>query len=103
MGYGTWLHGEAIAAGMILACRLSEALGRLKPADTERLAGLIRRAGLPVAPPKFPFEQWLAHMQHDKKVSGGVMRFISLNRLGEANITEITDTAVLKKTMQPYL
>ncbi len=42
-------------------------------------------------------------MSHDKKVSGGIMRFIGLNRLGEANITEITDTDILRRTLQPYL
>ncbi|MDO1509906.1 MULTISPECIES: 3-dehydroquinate synthase [unclassified Neisseria] len=103
MGYGVWLHGEAVAAGMVLACRLSEQLGRLKSKDTERIAALLEKAELPVAPPRFDFEKWIAHMQHDKKVCSGVMRFVGLNRLGEANITEITDTEILRKTLQPYL
>lgn len=103
MGYGVWLHGEAVAAGMVLACRLSEVLGRLNANDTDRMISLIQKANLPTTPPKFAFEKWIAHMQHDKKVSSGVMRFIALNRLGEANITEITDTAVLKQAITPYL
>lgn len=103
MGYGNWLHGEAVAAGMVLACRLSEQTGRLKAADTERAAALIRRARLPDAPPKFPFAQWLAHMRHDKKVSGGVMRFIGLERLGQAEITAVEDTEILRRTLEPYL
>lgn len=103
MGYGTWLHGEAVAAGMVLACRLSETLGRLNSADTARIVRLLEQAALPVAPPHFAFEKWINHMRHDKKVSSGTMRFIGLNRLGEADITEITDMAVLQKTLQPYL
>ncbi|RNL14426.1 3-dehydroquinate synthase [Neisseria meningitidis] len=103
MGYGTWLHGEAIAAGCVLAARLSEQLGKTSAADTARLAALLEAAGLPSAPPVFAFEKWLEHMSHDKKVSGGIMRFIGLNRLGEANITEITDPDILRRTLQPYL
>ena len=103
MGYGVWLHGEAVAAGMVLACRLAEQQGRLNSADTARATALLQKARLPVAPPHFGFERWLAHMQHDKKVSSGIMRFIGLNRLGEANISEITDTDILRQTLAPYL
>ncbi|MGF6147034.1 3-dehydroquinate synthase [Kingella potus] len=103
MGYGNWLHGEAVAAGMVLACRLSEQTGHLTPADTGRAAALIRRAGLPDAPPRFPFEKWLAHMRHDKKVSGGTMRFVGLERIGQANITTVEDTGILRRTLAPYL
>lgn len=103
MGYGNWLHGEAVAAGMVLACRLSEQLGHLNHTDTHRVIALLEKAKLPSQPPCFAFERWIEHMQHDKKVSSGVMRFIGLNRLGEANITEITDTALLQRTLQPYL
>ena len=103
MGYGTWLHGEAVAAGCVLAGRLSEQLGNTSAADTARLAALFEAAKLPSAPPVFPFEKWLEHMSHDKKVSGGMMRFIGLKRLGEAVITEITDTDILRRTLQPYL
>ncbi|MDO5639285.1 MAG: 3-dehydroquinate synthase [Neisseria sp.] len=103
VGYGNWLHGEAVAAGMVLACRLSEQQGRLNAADTQRISALLEKAGLPTQPPRFAFERWIEHMQHDKKVSSGVMRFIGLNRLGEANITDITDIAILRQTLQPYL
>lgn len=103
MGYGVWLHGEAVAAGCVLAGRLSEELGKISDADTRRIAVLMEAAGLPSLPPKFPFEKWISHMSHDKKVSSGVMRFIGLNRLGEANITEVSDIDILKRTLQPYL
>lgn len=103
MGYGVWLHGEAVAAGTVLAGRLSEQLGKTDAADTARIAALLEAAQLPSAPPKFAFEKWLEHMRHDKKVSGGVMRFVGLNRIGEANITEVTDMDILRRTLQPYL
>jgi len=103
MGYGVWLHGEAVAAGCVLAGRLSEELGKISDADTRRIAVLMEAAGLPSLPPKFPFEKWISHMSHDKKGSSGVMRFIGLNRLGEANITEVSDIDILKRTLQQYL
>ncbi|QEY25535.1 3-dehydroquinate synthase [Neisseria zalophi] len=103
MGYGTWLHGEAVAAGMVLACRLSEQLGKLHQSDTQRVVNLLKQAALPVEPPRFLFDKWIEHMQHDKKVSSGIMRFVGLNKLGEANITEITDMDILYRTLQPYV
>ena len=103
MGYGVWLHGEAVAAGMVLACRLSEQLGQLTATDTERVIALLKRAALPTEPPRFSFERWIEHMQHDKKVSNSVMRFVGLNQLGQANITAITDINILQRTLAPYL
>lgn len=86
MGYGHWLHGEAVAAGMVLACRLSEQLGFLAPADTQRVIRLLQAAALPVAAPPMSLARWITHMQHDKKVSNGQMRFVILQRLGQAAI-----------------
>lgn len=103
MGYGNWLHGEAVAAGMVLACRLSEQLGSLNSGDTQRVRDLLCRAGLPDTPPVFAFEQWLAHMRHDKKVLDGTMRFIALNRLGQAAIVSVGQTGLLQRTLEPYL
>lgn len=102
-GYGNWLHGEAVAAGMILACRLSEELGCINAQDTQKIRNLLDAAHLPVEPPCFDFERWIEHMKHDKKVSSGIMRFIGLDKLGKANITEITDMEILRRTLQPYL
>ena len=103
MGYGVWLHGEAVAAGMVLACRLAEQKGRLKAADTARIAALLQQAGLPAEPPRFSFERWIEHMRHDKKVSDGVMRFVGLDKLGHANITAVGDMEILRRVLQPYL
>ncbi|MDO4641062.1 MAG: 3-dehydroquinate synthase [Neisseria sp.] len=99
MGYGVWLHGEAVAAGAVLACRLSQALGKLSEEDTQRAVRLFARAGLPTEAPVFDFDRWMAHMKHDKKVSDGTMNFISLNKLGEACITPIHDMELLRRVL----
>lgn len=103
MGYGVWLHGEAVAAGMVLACRLSEQLGTLSSQDTQRVIALLEQAKLPIAPPQFAFERWIEHMQHDKKVADGIMRFIGLDKLGQANIVRISDEQILRQTLLAYL
>ncbi|MBP6346534.1 MAG: 3-dehydroquinate synthase, partial [Neisseriaceae bacterium] len=102
LGFGTWLHGEAVATGMVLACRLSETLGTLNRADTERVIALLQRAGLPTEPPVFGFDRWLAHMSHDKKVSQGQLRFVTLSRLGQAEIRADVSTEALQQTLAPY-
>lgn len=102
-GYGTWLHGEAVAAGMVAACRLSEQLGMIGAAETERVRSLLRRAQLPDAPPVFAFERWLAHMRHDKKVESGSMRFIVLTGLGKAVIRACDDESLLRESLSEWL
>jgi 3-dehydroquinate synthase len=87
-GYGTWLHGEAVAAGMVMGAQLSERLGWLARADVERVAGLLQRAGLPIAPPDLGRERYLDLMGHDKKVAGGKLKFVLLKSIGEAVVTE---------------
>jgi 3-dehydroquinate synthase len=84
VGYGAWLHGEAVAVGMVLAARLSRSLGLLHAQDVARLTSLLRLAGLPVDAPELSVERYFELMSHDKKVEGGRLRFILLRRLGEA-------------------
>lgn len=86
MGYGNWLHGEAVAAGTVLACRLSERKGYLKNTDTERVIRLLQAANLPVSPPDFPADIWLQHMQRDKKNQAGSIRLVVLKQLGQAAV-----------------
>ena len=86
-GYGKWLHGEAVAAGTLLAARLSQRLGLIADSDTERIAGLYRHAGLPVAAPDFGAARYRQLMGVDKKVEGGKIRFVLLKKIGEAFIT----------------
>ena len=85
-GYGTWLHGEAIAAGMVLAASLSQRASGLGVDDANRLKRLIDRAGLPVAPPALGFDRWIELMSRDKKVESGAMRFVLLKALGTASV-----------------
>jgi 3-dehydroquinate synthase len=86
VGYGEWLHGEAVAAGMVLAAKLSERLGLIADADVARLRALLQRAGLPVEAPALGAARYLALMGHDKKVVGGSMRFVLLDALGSARV-----------------
>jgi len=90
-GYGEWLHGEAVAAGMVCAARLSERICGLPAGDKARLADLIRQARLPVAPPRIAVERWLELMRRDKKVQSGAPRFVVLERLGHAFVRSNVD------------
>ena len=84
MGYGVWLHGEAVAAGTLMAVELSRRLGWLAAADVERVQRLLVRAGLPVCGPALGAARYLDLMGHDKKVIAGRLRLVLLKRLGEA-------------------
>ncbi len=86
MGYGNWLHGEAVAAGTILAARLSQKLGMLAAEDVGRITRIFEQAGLPTASPNIGIERYIQLMELDKKVEGGKMRFIVLDEIGKASI-----------------
>ncbi|MFN3842059.1 MAG: 3-dehydroquinate synthase [Rehaibacterium terrae] len=96
-GFGGLLHGEAVAAGMVLAARLSQALGLAAPTDTERLAALLQGLGLPVAVPAgLAPEALLARMRLDKKNRSGRLRLILWRGIGRAEIVEdVAEDAVL--------
>ena len=91
LGYGEWLHGEAVAAGMVMAARLSG----LGEAEVNRLRKLIAAAGLPVAPPDIGAEEMLRAMGRDKKVQAKSLRFVLLRELGDAYVTSDYDEATL--------
>ena len=95
-GYGEWLHGEAVAAGMIMAAKLSNT----DLVDVERLGRLVNRAGLPVAPPTIAPADMLAAMGMDKKVQKKQMRFVLLRGLGEAYVTSEYDAALLDSILE---
>jgi 3-dehydroquinate synthase len=87
-GYGNWLHGEAVGAGMCMAADLSARLGWLSDADLERVRRLIASAGLPIAPPAdLSAERFLDLMAVDKKVLNGQLRLVLLRQLGESVVT----------------
>lgn len=84
VGYGEWLHGEAVAAGTVMAAELSRRLGWLTTADVDRTRELLRRAGLPVVGASLGADRYLDLMGHDKKVIAGKLRLVLLKRIGEA-------------------
>ena len=86
LGFGTWLHGEAVGAGMVMAADLSYRLGHLGDPDVVRVRQLVARAGLPTAAPSLDPDRYLDLMSFDKKAQGGRVRFILLKRLGNAYI-----------------
>jgi len=87
MGYGNWLHGEAVAAGMVVAARLSHLMGMIRSDDVGRIVAILERARLPVAIPDLGLEKYLQLMGHDKKVEGGKLRFILMREMGRAFLT----------------
>lgn len=98
-GYGKWLHGEAVAAGTVLACRTAELLGWLAASETRRVVDLLESFDLPVQPPKdMGYQAYLQHMQRDKKVLSGKIRFIIPKQIGNAVITEL-DEQLLKSLL----
>lgn len=88
-GYGSWLHGEAVAVGMLLAARLSARRGWIAHAEVDTLASLLSRAGLPLQPPtQMSAVAFLEHMARDKKVVDGSLRLVLLRPLGQALVVD---------------
>ncbi|MDT8406461.1 MAG: 3-dehydroquinate synthase [Methylococcales bacterium] len=103
MGYGQYLHGEAVAIGMCQAADLSRRLGWLDDAEVERIAHLLQRARLPVKPPEsLSSERFLHWMGVDKKNLNGQIRLILLRCLGEATPAMTVDIALLQATLETY-
>ena len=99
MGYGEWLHGEAVAAGMYMAADLSARLGWLTKADVARVEKLLLRAKLPVKGPLISIEKMKDLMAVDKKVQDGQIRLVLLKAIGEALVTDDFDAALLDQTL----
>ncbi|MBF0627587.1 MAG: 3-dehydroquinate synthase [Magnetococcales bacterium] len=102
-GYDGWLHGEAVAAGMVVAARLAARIGLCPPEDAERLHTLIRRAGLPTRLPARPVEHYLEAMIHDKKVEAGKIRFVLPTRIGHAVVRADLTTADLQAVLADHM
>jgi 3-dehydroquinate synthase len=94
LGYGEWLHGEAVGCGMVMAADLSVRLGKLDEASRKRLVGLIEAAKLPVKAPALGAERYIDLMKVDKKAEAGAIKFILLERFGQTQVTGATDEAV---------
>ena len=84
MGYGTWLHGEAVAVGTLMAAELSAHLGWITELDVRRIERIFKRAGLPIYAPSLGAQRYLELMQHDKKVADGKLRLVLLKGIGHA-------------------
>ena len=95
-GYGEWLHGEAVASGMVMAAQLSS----IDAGDVERLRNLVVAAGLPASPPAVGAESMLDAMGMDKKVLNKSLRFVLLDRLGHANVTSEYDAEQLQHVLK---
>jgi 3-dehydroquinate synthase len=93
LGYGEWLHGEAVAAGMVMATELSG----LGDKDLKRIKDLLAAAGLPVAPPEIDARRWLEAMGMDKKVTDKKLRFVLLKSLGDACVSSSFDRQRLQQ------
>ena len=89
LGYGEWLHGEAVAAGTLIAAELSCLLGWLTAANVARIESLFLQAGLPVRSPALPAARYLELMRHDKKVQDGKMRLVLLESIGRAVVSDV--------------
>jgi 3-dehydroquinate synthase len=87
-GYGEWLHGEAVAAGMVIAAELSRRVGPLSAADASRVRDLVQHAGLPSVPPPWPADRYLELMLADKKVARGRVRYVLLEAVGRARLRD---------------
>lgn len=95
LGYGRWLHGEAVGCGMVLAGALSAELGLVTPDFVQRLTRLVERAGLPIRAPRMPGERWLELMRVDKKAEAGQIRFVVIEAPGRAGLRSAPDETVL--------
>ena len=99
-GYGNWLHGEAVAAGMAMAADLSQRMGWLSAVEKQRTEALIASAHLPLrAPATLDAARMLELMEVDKKVMDGKMRLVLLKGIGRALITDAVPAALLKQTL----
>ena len=104
MGYGEWLHGEAVAVGMVMAAEMSAALGMLDQDDVVYTKDLLTRAGLPTkAPKKMQASDFIDKMSVDKKVQNGVLRLVLLTALGTSTLTSDFSAEQLELVIQQHL
>jgi len=96
LGYGEWLHGEAVGCGMVMAADLSARLSHISKADAQRLKRIIESMHLPIVPPKLGAERFMELMQVDKKTEAGQIRYITLGSIGAARIQQVPDATVIE-------
>ncbi len=96
MGYGEWLHGEAVGCGMVIGADLSHRLGYISRAQADHLKQIIKSMKLPTEPPKFGSARYMELMQVDKKTEGGQIRYVVLEKIGKAKIQGVPDSQVIE-------
>lgn len=101
LGHGEWLHGEAVAVGLVMAAALSVRQGNFKQTEYRRLCRLLERAGLPIAPPdNITAEEMRKHMSRDKKVLAGQLRLVLPQSIGSAVVSAEFDEKALMATLE---
>lgn len=100
MGYGVWLHGEAVAAGMAMAADLSHRMGWLSENELSRTLAMLQAARLPVVGANLGADRYIELMSSDKKVEAGTIRFVLLKRIGEAVMHSNVDAALLRQVLE---
>lgn len=98
LGYGKWLHGEAVGCGMVQAAELSAELLGLPRQDVDRVRRVVEAIGCPTEAPDLGYERWVELMGHDKKAEGGTLRFVLMSRIGDAQCLEV-DPAALRPVL----
>ncbi|GAB6262701.1 3-dehydroquinate synthase [Photobacterium sp. 53610] len=102
MGYGNWLHGEAVAAGTVQAARTACLLGLLTSAQAEKIRALLEQADLPVlAPETMNFDHYIKHMMRDKKVLSGKLRLVLPTGIGQAEVVSDVPHDILRQVIEP--
>jgi len=101
MGYGNWLHGEAVAAGTVMAAELSQKMGWLQVDEVDEIKQLLALANLPIEPPdNLSAAEYLGYMSRDKKVQDGIMNLVLLRNMGDAVLTNDYDPDALNAVLE---
>ncbi len=96
LGYGKWLHGEAVGCGMVMAADLSCRMGLLDEVSRDRIRNLVEKAGLPTVAPDLGNDRWIGLMEVDKKNVGGEIQFVLLKTIGNAFVTRVPQNLLLE-------
>jgi 3-dehydroquinate synthase len=101
-GYKTWLHGEAVSAGMLMAAAMSHECGEMRVEDVDRLRKMLERTGLPIAAKEVSIDTAFENMQIDKKVKSGRIRLVLLRGIGTSYVTADYPDTALRRTLAAH-
>lgn len=101
MGYGNWLHGEGVAAGMVLAAKVSKNMGKLSESELIRIETILKAAGLPTeAPEEMDYKSFVELMRHDKKVKNGIIRYVLPNSIGNSEVFKAASDSSIEECVK---